>query len=236
VRSRRQWKNIAVLAILCAATLEAQRGPTRRETPQSRMRLFAPQDLGLLEGPDRDEWQKPDQIMDALGIADGSVVADLGAGGGWFTARLSARVGPNGRVYAEDIQQPMIDAIARRVQRENLRNVTPVLGTPIDPRLPDGIDAVLIVDAYREMEIPPGNPAMLLRHAADALKPDGRIGVVDFNPGAGGPGPTPDQRVNPNTIIADATAAGLRLIAREAQVNAFQFLLVFGKDRATPTQ
>ena len=66
--------------------------------------LFQPQDLGLLEAPDRDQWQKPEQIMDALGIADGSVVADLGAGGGWFTLRLARRVGPNGLVYAEDIQ------------------------------------------------------------------------------------------------------------------------------------
>ena len=59
----------------------------------------------MLEGPDRDAWQRPDQIMDALRIGDGSVVADLGAGGGWFTVRLARRVGPNGHVYAEDIQR-----------------------------------------------------------------------------------------------------------------------------------
>ena len=64
----------------------------------SRHALFAPKDLGLLEGPDRDLWQMPDQIMDALGIADGSMVADIGAGGGWFTIRLARRVGPNGIV------------------------------------------------------------------------------------------------------------------------------------------
>ena len=65
--------------------------------------LFPPLDLGLLEGADREQWQKPDQIMDALKIAEGSVVADLGAGGGWFTVRLARRVRENGRVYAEDI-------------------------------------------------------------------------------------------------------------------------------------
>src|SRR4051794_31447557 len=108
-----------------------------RTQGSSRSRLFPPQDLGLLEGPDREIWQKPDQIMDALGIADGSIVADIGAGGGWFTVRLARRVGPNGRVYAEDIQPRMVEMIGRRIQRENLRNVTPVLGTATDPRLPE---------------------------------------------------------------------------------------------------
>ncbi|HVH28127.1 MAG TPA: methyltransferase domain-containing protein [Vicinamibacterales bacterium] len=196
--------------------------------------LFAPQDLGLLEPPDRDQWQRPDQIMDLLQIAEGSVVADLGAGGGWFTAKLSSRVGPNGLVYAEDIQPAMIEVIERRKARESLRNVRTVLGTPNDPRLPPGIDAALIVDAYCEMEISPGDPVMILRRVAESLKPDGRVGIVGFNPGAGGPGPAPDQRVNTDAVIEAAAAAGLRLIAREPQVNPFQFLLVFGKVVAAP--
>src|SRR3954464_14007304 len=83
-------------------------------------RLFPPENLGMLEGPDRDAYQRPDQIMDALQIGEGSKVADLGAGGGWFTVRLSRRVGPNGRVYAEDIQPQMIEAIKRRTAREGL--------------------------------------------------------------------------------------------------------------------
>ena len=196
--------------------------------------LFAPQDLGLLEPPDRDQWQRPDQIMDLLQIAEGSVVADLGAGGGWFTAKLSSRVGPNGLVYAEDIQPAMIEVIERRTVRESLRNVRTVLGTANDPRLPSGIDAALIVDAYCEMEIPPGDPVMILRRLAESLKPDGRVGIVDFNQGGGGPGPAPDQRVNIEAVIEAAAAAGLRLITREPQVNQFQFLLVFGKVVAGP--
>ena len=73
-------------------------------------RLFPPEDLGILESPDRDEWQQPERIMDALGIAEASRVADLGAGGGWFTIRLARRVGPNGVVFAEDVQRQMIDS------------------------------------------------------------------------------------------------------------------------------
>jgi predicted methyltransferase len=235
---------VAVIAIAAAtADLPAQSarpaspprpGPAASDASRSNTELFAPHALALLEAPDRVQWQKPEQIMDSLRIAEGSVVADLGAGGGWFSARLSARVGPNGVVYAEDIQPAMLDVIERRKVRENLRNVRTVLGTANDPRLPPGIDAALIVDAYREMEIPPADPVMLLRRVAESLKPDGRLGVVDFNPGDGGPGPERDQRVNPEAVIKTAAAAGLTLIAREPQVNRFQFLLVFGKAPANP--
>ena len=194
----------------------------------SKARLFPPLDLGLLEGPDRILWQKPDQIMDALKIAEGSVVADLGAGGGWFTIQLSRRVGPNGRVFAEDIQPQMIEAISRRVQREGLLNVVPVLGTPSDPRLPAGIDAVLMVETYHEVE----DPIALLKHVAQSLKPQGRIGVVEFTAGAGGPGPAPDERVDPQSVIQAAASAGLELTKRDA-VPPFQFLLVFEKDTSS---
>jgi ubiquinone/menaquinone biosynthesis C-methylase UbiE len=201
--------------------LAASRGFAQAK-PKSR--LFPPLDLGLLEGADREQWQKPDQIMDALKIADGSVVSDLGAGGGWFTVRLARRVGPNGLVYAEDIQPLMIEAIKRKVQRENLTNVRTLLGTTRDSRLPRGLDAVLIVGAYHEME----DPVALLANAAESLKPQGRIGVVDFLAGAGGPGPDPDQRVDPETVIAGAAAAHLHLIERDS-IPPFMFLLVFGK-------
>jgi predicted methyltransferase len=88
-------------------------------------RLFPPEQLGLLEAAGRDEWQEPQRVMDSLGIADGARVADIGAGGGWFTIRLAHRVGPNGVVYAEDIQPQMIESIRRRVVREDLKNVEP---------------------------------------------------------------------------------------------------------------
>jgi len=189
--------------------------------------LFPPLDLGLLEGADREQWQKPDQIMDALKIAEGSVVADLGAGGGWFTVRLARRVRENGRVYAEDIQPLMIEAIKRKVQRENLTNVRTVLGTPKDSRLPHGLDAVLIVGAYHELE----DPVTLLKNAADSMKPQGRIGVVDFLPGAGGPGPEPDQRVDAETVVRGAVAAKLEVISRET-IPPFMFMLVLGKGPA----
>jgi ubiquinone/menaquinone biosynthesis C-methylase UbiE len=187
-------------------------------------RLFPPQDLGLLEGPDRDAYQRPDQIMDALLIGDGSTVADLGAGGGWFTVRLARRVGPQGIVYAEDIQTQMIQAIERRVEREGLKNVRTVLGTATDPKLPKGsLDALLIVDTFHEME----QPVTLLRNVAKSLKPSGVIGIVNYKKDGGGPGPPMEERVDPEKVIRDAVAAGLELRKRENFLR-YQYLLTFG--------
>jgi ubiquinone/menaquinone biosynthesis C-methylase UbiE len=168
--------------------------------------------------------------MDALGIAEGSVVADLGAGSGWFTIRLARRVRPTGKVYAEDIQPQMIEVIKRRVARENLqRTVEFKLGTAEDLRLPENaLDAALIVDAYHEMD----QPVQLLRSAARALKQEGRIGIVEFTKSGGGPGPPLEERVDPDRVIREAKAAGLRLIA-QPNILRYQYMLVFGKPEQT---
>jgi predicted methyltransferase len=190
-------------------------------------RLFRPEDLSELEPPDRIEWQQPSKIMDVLGIGEASVVADLGAGSGWFTIQLSRRVGPNGMVFAEDIQKPMIQAIKLRVDRLGLKNVTTVLGTDTDPRLPKPVDAVLIVDAYHEME----QPVALLSNLTKSLKPMARIGIVDFRKDGGGPGPPMEERVDPEAVIRDVETAGLVLRSRETFLK-YQYMLVFEKPRS----
>ncbi len=208
-----------------AAVLLLLAGSARAQDAKPRSRLFPPERLGELEGPDRDAWQRPDQIMDALQIGEGSVVADLGAGGGWFTVRLSRAVGPNGRVYAEDIQPQMIETIERRIQRDGLqKNVKTQLGTADDPNLPaDAFDAVLIVDAYHEIE----HPVTLLQNVRKSLKPSGVVAIVNFKTDGGGPGPNMDERVPPDKVIADAAAAGLELRKRENFLR-YQYMLTFG--------
>ena len=239
---------IALLLIAAAADLSAVAraipasfGETRRslgeggkvgteyasqQKPTRNPRLFAPQDLGLLEPPDREAWQKPDQVMDALHVAEGTTVADLGAGGGWFTMRLARRVGRQGRVYAVDVQRLMIEAIRRRIEREGLANyVTPVLGDYADPKLPsNALDAVLIVDAFHEME----DPVLLLKNVSRTLRPQGRIGIIDYREGDGGPGPDATERVPPNVVISQAAAAGLKLVEQHKFLT-YQYFLIFGK-------
>ncbi|MEP7116261.1 MAG: methyltransferase domain-containing protein [Acidobacteriota bacterium] len=223
---RRRTGAAALLVLATSLGLPAQAPPPAKS---QHGRLFPPQDLGLLEAPDRDEWQRPHQILDALGIADASVVADVGAGSGWFTVRLARRVGPNGLVYAQDVQPEMLAAITRRVQREGMANVRPVLGHGSDPHLPAGkLDAVLMVDVVHEID----DRVTLFKNLATAVKPLGRIGVIDFRGGGAGPGPEPRDRVAQEVIEGEAASAGLVLRRRETFLP-FQYFLIFGRAAAT---
>jgi predicted methyltransferase len=217
---------VLALAVLAAVTAAAQSAPGQA----SRHTLFPPTDLVLLESPDRDIWQKPDQIMDALGIADGAKVADIGAGGGYFTMRLSRRVGPNGVVWAEDVQPAMLEAIKRRVAKDvakDIRNVIAVKGTSSDPMLPaSSVDAVLILETYQEV-VQDGNPLLFLQNVRKALRAGGRVGIIDYKKEGAGPGPD-GARPDPETVIAVAERAGLRLMKRETFLP-FQFFLIFVK-------
>ena len=222
---------VAVYAVLILGLLLVEAGlqirlAAQTSSSQRHGKLFPPTGLGLLETPDRAVWQKPDQIMDALKIAENAHVADIGAGAGWFTIRLARRVGPNGVVYAQDVQREMLDAVRRRVAREGLRNVETRLGSDTNPNLPGrSLDAVLVVDVYPEV----GDRVVFLRNVADALKPGGRIGVVNYRPGRGGPGPSPAEgpRVDSAAVESDAQAAGLRVVAR--QTLPYQYLLVLSR-------
>ena len=219
----------AVAALICMMAAVAV-GQTPAQQERHARRLFQPQDLGQLEGPDRDLWQKPEQIMDALGIADRSVVADLGAGGGWFTIRLARRVGPQGIVYAEDVQQEMLDATSRRAA-EGRADATcgRCSARPPTRGCPAPVDAVLIVDTYHEMD----DPVKLLGNLRRALKPSGPRRHRGLPEGRVRPRAARSRiAIDPEVIVRDAEAAGLRLLRRETFLP-YQFLLVFGPSQAT---
>lgn len=221
---------VAIVALALAVPFASQ--PPAPKTPQQHGRLFPPTDLGLLEMPDRDLWQLPEQIMDVLGIAERTVVADVGAGSGWFTVRLARRVGPNGIVYSQDVQPEMLAAISRRVQREGLTNVRPIQGKGSDPRLPrNTLDAIVLVGVYYEI----ADKITMLRNLATGLKPQGRIGVIDFKLQGGGPGPPMEERVDPKIVVRDAAAAELQLLSQETFLP-YQYFLVFSKAAASPSK
>ena len=130
-----------------------------------------------LDRSEREAEEAPTRALQIVGIAEGSTVADVGAGSGYFTERLARLVGPGGRVFATDIQQGMLDLISRRVEQHGLRNVTLVLGEPANPRLiAASVDLVLMVDVYHEL----GDPMTVLRHLRAALKPAGRLVLIEY--------------------------------------------------------
>jgi SAM-dependent methyltransferase len=194
-------------------------------TEEQNTTLTRPADLLLLEMPDRAIWQKPELIMDELHIAYGSAVADVGAGSGWFTIRLSERVGQQGRVYAQDVQQEMLIAIDRRVRREDRRNVETRLGDDNSSHLPrKALDAILVVDVYAE--IAAEKRVAFLRDLAESLKPLGRIGIVNYKPGAGGPGG--ECRFPSSVVESDARQAALRILSPTMDLR-YQYVVVLGK-------
>jgi ubiquinone/menaquinone biosynthesis C-methylase UbiE len=130
-----------------------------------------------LDRAEREQEEDPDRAIDVLKLQKGAAVADVGAGSGYITEKLSKKVGPMGRVYATDIQQGMIDLLNKRIAKRRLTNVTPVLSTQDDPRLPiEALDLVIMVDVYHELS----QPQLMLRHIKASLKPGGRLVLLEY--------------------------------------------------------
>jgi SAM-dependent methyltransferase len=144
-------------------------------------RVFA-QPMGVqgapwLERDERQQEEEPDRALRILKIPKGAVVADVGAGSGYMSIRMAKIVGPEGKVYANDIQLGMLDLVRTNVEKAKLTNVTPVLGTVEDPRLPAGaLDLILMVDVYHEFS----QPQKMLQKMREALKPTGRLVLLEY--------------------------------------------------------
>jgi len=139
--------------------------------------VMGPAGAEWLVRPERQEEEHPDEALDALQIRKGSVVADIGAGVGYFTWRLAERVGPSGTVYGEDIQQAMLDQLERNMKDRHIGNVKPVLGGIADPKLPkDALDLVLLVDVYHEFS----EPVQMIDRIRESLKQGGRLVLLEY--------------------------------------------------------
>ncbi len=162
-------------------------------------------DLSIFEEPGRDQRLQIDRVMDLLHLKPGSTVADIGAGSGWFSVRAARRVGPKGRVIAEDINPKAIAYIQQRTQREHLANIVTLLGTPDDPKLtPDSLDAALMLKVYHEIAHPP----LVLANLRAALKPRARFGIIDRN------GNGSDHGLKESIVREEVEHAGFRQVAR----------------------
>jgi ubiquinone/menaquinone biosynthesis C-methylase UbiE len=173
----------AIVALLLAGTLVVSTQQTTDVHPISGRRV-APiagvEQAAWLDRPEREQEEAPEKALDVIGIANGSTVADVGAGSGYFTVRLAARVGPTGRVYANDIQPEMLAKLGARLAAAHIVNVDLIQGEVDDPKLPRStFDLVLMVDVYHELS----QPQEMLRHVRDALRPDGRLVLIEYRKG-----------------------------------------------------
>jgi cyclopropane fatty-acyl-phospholipid synthase-like methyltransferase len=195
----------ALLLLVALLSHDDGHGRDRYKNPKDLNAYVAAQ-----EAPDRAAWQKPEQVLDALGLAPGKIVCDIGAGPGYFTLRAAKRVGERGRVFAVDVDPRILDALRERLEKAGVRNVTPVLALADDPLLPPrSCDLVLVVDAYHHF---PDRPRYLGRLAA-LLRPGGRLANVDWRKNDTAFGPPMDHRVAREDFLADAAKAGLRVVA-----------------------
>jgi ubiquinone/menaquinone biosynthesis C-methylase UbiE len=160
------------------------------------------------DDPARDEWQMPVRVIETLALAPGEVVADIGAGTGYFTVRL-AKAAARPKVYAVDIENSMVEYVRQRAAREGLQQVVAVQGSADRANLPEPVDVVLLVDTYHHI---PNRPAYF-RELRKSIKRSGRLGIIDFRRGA--PSGPPEQfRFTPAQITGELKQAGFTLLAQ----------------------
>jgi SAM-dependent methyltransferase len=168
----------------------------------------------------------PEEVLAAMGLEDGDVLADLGAGSGFYTRRMARRVAPNGSVYAVDIQPEMIDILRANMQEEGITNVVPVLSEANDPRLPEGeIDWIFLADVYHEL----ADPVTMLARMREALKPDGRVALLEYRVEDGtGDHILAAHRMSVRQVMNEWGAAGFALLELHEFLPG-QHLFFFGK-------
>jgi ubiquinone/menaquinone biosynthesis C-methylase UbiE len=210
--------------ILAAGRTAAAQDPVRRDEHQMHgLHRDAKAYIAMLEDPARDAYQKPHEVMAALGLEDGETVADIGAGSGYFALRLAAHVGRKGTVFAVDIDPEMILHLNRRVRDAGAWNVRTILAPPHDPLLPDGsVDRFFICDTWHHIEDHAGYLARMKR----MLRPGGEVVMIDFHKKELPVGPPVSMKIAREDLIRQMEQAGFRL-AREHTFLPYQYFLVF---------
>lgn len=196
--------------------------PTLAQAPGTHQHTFGDAEkwAQIFDDPKRDAWQKPHEVIQALALKPDAVIADIGSGTGYFAVRL-ARMAPKGRVYGVDTEPDMVKHLAERAKRESLTNITSVAGAPDDPRLPEKVDLILLVDVFHHID----NRERYFRKLRDTLKPGGRIAIIDFRIDSPD-GPPKSVRIAPDRVKAELKSAGYTL-AREHAFLPNQYFLIF---------
>ena len=176
----------------------------------------------IFEASERDAWQKPDQLIRALGIQPGMMVADIGAGTGYFARRFAVTVGREGVVFASDLEPNMVVELRNRADKDGLVNLVPILSSTDDPRLPDGLsDVIFICDTWHHIS----NRVEYARRLKNDLAPGGRVVIVDFHKRELPIGPPPEAKMSEEEVLSEFKQAGFRLVA-SLDVLPYQYVLL----------
>lgn len=159
--------------------------------------------------PERVAEENPDGAIDALNLRPGMTIADLGSGVGYMTLRMAKRVGPTGKVYGVDLQPGMLAELVKNAKDNGISNVEPILGEPADPKLPAGqIDLILMVDVYHEVS----QPQAMLRKIRQALKPDGRLVLLEYRAEDPSIPINPEHKMTVDQVRREIEPEGFRLL------------------------
>jgi arsenite methyltransferase len=209
--------------LLIPATISAQDAVKRDEQQMHRLHIDPELYLGALEDPKRDAYQKPQEVMGALGLKAGEVIADIGAGSGYFTFRLAHQVGDRGKVYAVDVSSDMIRHINRRIRELKAKNVVSILADPDDPLLPEAsVNRFFFSDSWHHIE----NQTKYLSLMKKILKPGGEIIMIDFHKKELPVGPPMQMKIAREDLIKQMESNGFRLM-KEHTFLQYQYFLVF---------
>jgi SAM-dependent methyltransferase len=208
-------RKILFLLLLGAVTAYGQ-------TPSTHQHQFrdAEKWAHVFDDPKRDEWQKPHQVIQALKLAPDAVVADVGAGTGYFSVRLATML-PKGKVYAVDVEPDMVKHLAERAKRDGRKNMQAVQGAPDDAKLPEKVDLILFVDVHHHID----EREQYFRKLRASLKPGGRVAIIDFRLDSR-EGPPRAARIAPEKVKAELKSAGYSL-AEEHGFLPNQYFLIF---------
>ena len=215
-------RNLLAAGLVLAGCAGLLALPAAAQSPHTHQHSFgdAQKWSKVFDDPKRDAWQKPHEVIQALALKPDAVIADIGAGTGYFTVRFAHMV-PRGRVYAVDTEPDMVKHLAERARQGGLKNVTAVAGAPDNPRLPEKADVIVLVDVYHHVE----DRERYFRRLQDSLRPGGRVAIIDFH--LDSPvGPPRAARMPPDQVKAEMKRSGYAL-AQEHDFLPNQYFLLF---------
>src|SRR5580658_1225200 len=208
---QRQILLFILVVILAGFTAPMPAAAFQEEHPLTGRRIAPVMGAGgadWLERSERESEENPDGALDAIGIKPGMVVGDVGAGTGYMSLKMSKRVGPSGKVYAEDIQPEMLRMLRQNAANAHVSNVETVLGTETDPKLPPGqLDLILLVDVYHEFS----QPQKMVRRMREALKPDGRLVLLEYRKEDPNIPIRPEHKMSVQEVKTELEAEGFKM-------------------------